>query len=50
MIPDDGQIRPWRSDLAYNGGDNVSRNNANYQAGWWTKGEEPGSASVWVRL
>jgi chitinase len=38
----------WSSSTAYTGGALVSYNGHTYKAQWWTQGETPGSASVWV--
>ncbi|CAM4243636.1 lytic polysaccharide monooxygenase [Pseudoalteromonas byunsanensis] len=40
----------WRPEATYVGGDKVSHNGKNYQAKWWTRGEEPGTALVWLAL
>ncbi len=40
----------WQAAAIYNGGDIVSHNGVLYQAQWWTQGEEPGVAAVWVAL
>ncbi|PSU35760.1 glycosyl hydrolase family 18 protein [Photobacterium lutimaris] len=37
----------WDPNKVYNGGDTVMFNGVKYTAKWWTKGEEPGSSSVW---
>ena len=50
VVPDDGQLRAWKSSLIYNGGDKVSHSGDEYQAKWWTKGDEPGAANVWKKL
>ncbi|MBE0370733.1 lytic polysaccharide monooxygenase [Pseudoalteromonas aurantia] len=44
------QFPKWRVDGTYVGGDKVSHNGNNYEAKWWTLGEEPGSAQVWKKL
>ncbi|WP_433083172.1 carbohydrate-binding protein [Dactylosporangium sp. CA-052675] len=38
----------WNSGTAYSGGALVSYNGHTYKAAWWTQGETPGTASVWV--
>jgi chitinase len=38
----------WSSATAYTGGALVSYNGHTWRAQWWTQGETPGSASVWV--
>jgi chitinase len=38
----------WSSGTAYTGGALVSYNGHTWRAQWWTQGETPGSASVWV--
>jgi chitinase len=38
----------WASGTAYTGGALVSYNGHTWKAQWWTQGETPGSASVWV--
>ncbi|MGA4607845.1 carbohydrate-binding protein [Pseudoalteromonas maricaloris] len=50
IIPDDGTIRAWRSDLVYTGGDKVSFSGETYQARWWTRGQQPDTNSVWRKL
>ncbi|MEC6907104.1 glycosyl hydrolase family 18 protein [Photobacterium piscicola] len=38
----------WNADTIYNSGDTVVYNGVTYTAQWWTKGETPGTSSVWV--
>jgi chitinase len=38
----------WSSSTAYNGGAVVSYNGHTWRAQWWTQGETPGTAGVWV--
>ncbi|PKF49601.1 lytic polysaccharide monooxygenase [Enterovibrio nigricans] len=38
----------WSADTVYLGGDKVTHLGTTYTAQWWTKGEEPGTSSVWV--
>ncbi|MER7007392.1 chitinase [Dactylosporangium sp. NPDC000555] len=38
----------WSSSFAYTGGALVSYNGHTWRAQWWTQGETPGTASVWV--
>jgi chitinase len=38
----------WSSSTAYNGAALVSYNGHTWRAQWWTQGETPGSATVWV--
>ncbi|SKA00963.1 glycosyl hydrolase family 18 protein [Photobacterium toruni] len=38
----------WNADSIYNSGDTVVYNGITYTAQWWTKGETPGTSSVWV--
>jgi chitin-binding protein len=38
----------WLTTKQYNGGDTVTFNGHTWQAQWWTQGETPGSAQVWV--
>ncbi|MFC3031598.1 lytic polysaccharide monooxygenase [Pseudoalteromonas fenneropenaei] len=40
----------WSASSTYVGGNRVSHNGADYQAKWWTQGEEPGKADVWQKL
>lgn len=37
----------WSSTAIYNTGDRVSHNNADWEAKWWTTGEEPGTTGEW---
>ncbi|EHN69070.1 M66 family metalloprotease [Aliivibrio fischeri] len=37
----------WAMNTTYVAGDLVSHNGAVWQAGWWTKGEEPGTTGEW---
>ncbi len=37
----------WNASDVYNGGDVVSHNGSDWQAGWWTKGDEPGTTGEW---
>jgi chitinase len=48
---------PWVSTTAYNGGAQVSRNGQNYQAAFWTQGNDPatssgpaGSGQPWITM
>ncbi|BBN83655.1 spindolin [Pseudoalteromonas sp. A25] len=47
---DQSQYPAWSQSKTYVGGDKVSHKGKNYQAKWWTRGEEPGSALVWLKL
>jgi chitin-binding protein len=38
----------WLSTKQYNGGALVSYNGHTWKAQWWTQGEQPGTAQVWV--
>jgi chitinase len=38
----------WSSTAVYVGGNQVSYNGHTWQAQWWTQGETPGVASVWL--
>ena len=38
---------PWSAETAYNDGDVVSHEGAEYSAQWWTQGEEPGTTGEW---
>ncbi|PSW18553.1 spindolin [Photobacterium sanctipauli] len=38
----------WSPSKAYNAGDTVTYQGQTYTAQWWTKGEQPGAASVWL--
>ncbi|GAA2362893.1 chitinase [Catellatospora methionotrophica] len=40
----------WSPTQVYTGGNRVSYNGRAYRAQWWTSGETPGAASVWVDL
>lgn len=37
----------WDSGTVYVEGDKVSHENQTWQAGWWTRGEEPGTTGEW---
>lgn len=37
----------WCPDTIYVEGDRVTYNGRTYQAGWWTRGERPGTVDVW---
>uniref|UniRef100_UPI00048C4400 carbohydrate-binding protein n=1 Tax=Psychromonas hadalis TaxID=211669 RepID=UPI00048C4400 len=37
----------WATGSTYNTGDEVTHNGATYVAGWWTKGQEPGTTGEW---
>src|SRR5699024_7526597 len=45
--PDDCTASPWSAETAYNDGDVVSHEGAEYSAQWWTQGEEPGTTVEW---
>ncbi|WP_394210950.1 M66 family metalloprotease [Enterovibrio calviensis] len=40
-------IANWGKHTIYVGGDKVSHNHVVWLAGWWTKGEEPGTTGEW---
>jgi chitinase len=40
----------WDAATIYNTGDTVLFGGVKYTAQWWTKGEQPGSSSVWVEF
>ena len=40
----------WDAGSVYVGGDRVSHNGESYEAKWWTRGQEPGTAMVWKLL
>ena len=37
----------WQADTVYNSGDTVVVKGITYTAGWWTKGQEPGTTGEW---
>lgn len=37
----------WNSETVYIEGDQVSHNGSTWKAGWWTRGEEPGTTGEW---
>lgn len=42
-----GNYPQWDKSATYNTGDRVSHNGVDYEAGWWTLGEEPGTTGQW---
>ncbi|MGL5149873.1 MAG: glycosyl hydrolase family 18 protein [Clostridium sp.] len=49
--PDPDPSAPaWDAATAYSGGAIVTHNGVKYKAKWWTRGEEPGKASVWEKI
>ncbi|KAF9377450.1 hypothetical protein BGX21_003190 [Mortierella sp. AD011] len=42
-------VSPYSSSTAYTGGAQVTSGGYIYTAQWWTQGDAPGSASVWVK-
>ena len=40
----------WSPTQVYLGGDKVTWNGINWEARWWTQGEEPGKSEVWKNL
>jgi chitodextrinase len=38
----------WDAAAVYTAGDTVTLNGLVYKARWWTTGETPGTAAVWV--
>ena len=42
-----GGVSTWDPNQVYNTGDTVMFDGVKYTAKWWTKGEQPGSSSVW---
>lgn len=40
----------WQASGIYNNGDQVTYQGVQYQAQWWTQGDEPGTADVWQAL
>ncbi|ADD43953.1 chitinase C-terminal domain-containing protein [Stackebrandtia nassauensis] len=45
--PDQCTEAAWESTKVYNGGNKVSHKGHNWQAKWWTQGEEPGTTGEW---
>ena len=41
------QFDAWSADEAYVGGDAVSHDNEEFEAQWWTQGDEPGTTGEW---
>ncbi len=39
--------RSWNNGTVYISGDNISHNEHNWEAKWWTRGEEPGTTGDW---
>ena len=50
--PNDGRVdsNDWTASKAYTGGSTVTFNGEQFQARWWTQGEEPLQNSVWRKL
>jgi chitinase len=50
--PNDGRVdsNDWSASKAYTGGSTVTFNGEQFQARWWTQGEEPLQNSVWRKL
>ncbi|MGL5948877.1 MAG: carbohydrate-binding protein, partial [Aeromonas sp.] len=34
--------------VVFNGGEQTNHNGRRWEAKWWTQGDEPGKADVWV--
>lgn len=51
-VPNDGRLdsNDWTASKAYTGGSTVTFNGEQFQAQWWTQGEEPLQNSVWRKL
>ncbi|CEO39441.1 immunoglobulin-like domain-containing protein [Photobacterium kishitanii] len=50
VVVNDGSIvctPAWQADATYVEGDVVSHNGKEWQAGWWTQGNEPGTTGEW---
>ncbi|MGF3056045.1 glycosyl hydrolase family 18 protein [Microbacterium sp. YY-01] len=46
---DEGVVQPWFADRVYTSGDTVLHDGNVYVAGWWTRGEVPGTpGSAWT--
>ncbi|CAH9053171.1 Chitinase A [Pseudoalteromonas sp. CIP111854] len=45
-----GSVDTWERNKVYVGGDTVVYGGKDYRAKWWTRGEEPGKALVWLAL
>ncbi|WP_229072953.1 lytic polysaccharide monooxygenase [Actinoplanes sp. DH11] len=43
-----GGVGAWASGTVYVGGNLATHNGRKWRAQWWTQGETPGAASVWV--
>jgi predicted carbohydrate-binding protein with CBM5 and CBM33 domain len=41
-------VGAWASSTVYVGGNLATHNSRKWRASWWTQGETPGSAAVWV--
>ena len=46
--PGDCVYAPWQADVVYVGGDRVTHNNHEWEAKWWTLGDEPGANQQYV--
>jgi chitinase len=46
-----GEVGGWSASKTYNSSDEVIFDGNNYQAKWWTKGDQPGNANgPWKRI
>jgi predicted carbohydrate-binding protein with CBM5 and CBM33 domain len=43
-----GGVGAWASSTVYVGGNLAAHNGRKWRASWWTQGETPGAAAVWV--
>ncbi|MBB2944178.1 chitin-binding protein [Actinoplanes lutulentus] len=43
-----GGVAAWTSSTVYVGGNFATHNGRKWKASWWTQGETPGAAAVWV--
>lgn len=43
-------VEAWDANTIYTSQQKASKDNHNYQARWWTQGEDPASAAVWTDL
>nr|WP_087021844.1 glycoside hydrolase family 19 protein [Thaumasiovibrio subtropicus] len=48
--PEDGNYKAWLATSVYNKGDRVTHQGADYEANWWTQGDEPGLSEAWTLL
>ncbi|GAL04080.1 chitinase [Photobacterium aphoticum] len=48
--PEPGDFPAWEATKVYTGGDKVSHKGGNFEAKWWTQGDDPANGGPWKQI